>query len=147
LNANPDDSKGLLEEGFHKTSDHPTISRRDRLGHLLSSVALMRVGAKASYPDIAKRNHVFTADHGSIIIRHLVIPWHVECCTKPIPDFIAETVGEKGLVNVMAQYYPANLVARIPDKYPDVARRLSREEIQRAYAYARALNLQFEQVS
>lgn len=107
----------------------------------------MLVGAKASYPDIARRNHLFAAGHGSMIIRHLVMPGHVECCTKPILDFIAQTFGGKVLVNVMAQYRPANLVARAPEKYPDIARNTSREEIQQAYAYARSLNLQFEQVS
>jgi putative pyruvate formate lyase activating enzyme len=108
---------------------------------------LMLVGAKASYPDVARRNHVFAANHGSMIIRHLVMPGHVECCTKPILNFIAQTVGEKVLVNVMAQYRPANVVARAPEKYPDIARNPSRDEIQQAYAYAHSLNLQFEQVS
>jgi putative pyruvate formate lyase activating enzyme len=108
---------------------------------------LMLLGAKASYPAVARRNHVFAADHGSMIIRHLVMPGHLECCTKPILNFIAQTVGERVLVNVMAQYHPANLVARSPERYPDIARSPSRDEIQQAYAYARSLNLQFEQIS
>lgn len=108
---------------------------------------LMLIGAKASYPDVARRNHVFAADHGSMIIRHLVMPGHVECCTKPILNFIAHTVGERVLVNVMAQYRPANMVTRTPRKYPEIARSPSQEEIQQAYAYARSLNLQFEQTS
>jgi len=108
---------------------------------------LMWVGAKASYPDIARRNHVFAVNHASMIVRHLVLPGHLECCTKPILNFIAETMGQKVLVNVMAQYYPANMVARTPEKYPDIARYPSREEIQQAYAHARTLSLEFEQVS
>jgi putative pyruvate formate lyase activating enzyme len=108
---------------------------------------LMLIGAKASYPDVARRNHLFAADHGSMIIRHLVMPGHVECCTKPILNFTAQTVGQKVLVNVMAQYRPANLVARAPQKYREIARNPSRDEIQEAYAYARSLNLRFEQVS
>jgi putative pyruvate formate lyase activating enzyme len=108
---------------------------------------LMWVGAKASYPEIAKRNHIFAAEHGSMIIRHLIMPGHVECCTKPILDFISETIGEKVLVNVMAQYHPSNLVTRNPDKYPEIARRPTRNEIQDAYNHARTLGLQFEQVS
>jgi uncharacterized Fe-S radical SAM superfamily protein PflX len=54
---------------------------------------------------------------------------------------------DKVLVNLMAQYYPANMVKSNPQKYPDIARHLSRNEIQDAYTYARALGLQFEQVS
>lgn len=108
---------------------------------------LMCVGAKAGYPEVARRNHVFAADHGSMIVRHLVMPNHLECCTKPILQFISETIGDEVLVNVMSQYYPANVVARNPEKYPDIARRLTGREIQEAYAYARHLGLQFEQVS
>jgi putative pyruvate formate lyase activating enzyme len=108
---------------------------------------LMLIGAKASYPDVARRNHLFAADCGSMIIRHLVMPGHLECCTKPILNFIAQTIGEKVLVNVMAQYRPANVVAEAPEKYPEIAKRPSGEEIRQAYAYARSLNLQFEQVS
>jgi putative pyruvate formate lyase activating enzyme len=108
---------------------------------------LMWVGAKASYPEVVKRNHVFAAEHGSMIIRHLVMPGHIECCTKPILDFISETIGDKVLVNIMAQYYPSNMVPRNPEKYPDIARYPSKKEIQEAYDYARTLGLQFEQVS
>jgi putative pyruvate formate lyase activating enzyme len=111
------------------------------------SKRLMWVGAKASYPDVVKRNHALAADNGSMIVRHLIMPGHVECCTKPILDFIAGTIGMKVLVNVMSQYYPANIVARNPEKYPEIARRPFQSEVQEAYAYARALNLQFEQIS
>lgn len=108
---------------------------------------LMWVGAKASYPEVVRRNHVFAADHGSMIIRHLVMPGHVECCTKPILDFISETIGDKVLANIMAQYYPSNIVPKNPEKYPEIARHPTRKEIQDAYDHARALGLQFEQVS
>jgi putative pyruvate formate lyase activating enzyme len=47
----------------------------------------------------------------------------------------------------MEQYRPEHLVALHPEKYPDIARRLTREEIERAYGYARELNLVFEPVS
>jgi len=108
---------------------------------------LMWVGAKASYPEVAKRNHMFAADHGSMIIRHLIMPGHMECCTRPILEFIAKTIGGRVLVNVMAQYYPANLVAKAPEKYRDIARHPSRQEIREAYTYAKELGLEFKQVS
>jgi putative pyruvate formate lyase activating enzyme len=108
---------------------------------------LMWVGSKASYREVVKRNHVLAAEHGSMITRHLVMPSHVECCTKPILKFVADTMRDRVLVNLMAQYYPANMVKSNPQKYPDIARHASRNEIQDAYTYARALGLQFEQVS
>jgi putative pyruvate formate lyase activating enzyme len=97
--------------------------------------------------EVVKRNHVLAAEHGSMIIRHLVMPSHVECCTKPILEFVADTMRDKVLVNLMAQYYPANMVKSNLQKYADIARHPSRNEIQDAYTYTRALGLQFEQVS
>ncbi len=108
---------------------------------------LMWVGAKASYREVVKRNHVFAADHGSMIIRHLVMPSHVECCTKPILEFISKTIGNRVFVNVMAQYYPTNMVAKNPEKYADIARCPKRSEILEAYNYAKSLGLQFQQIS
>jgi putative pyruvate formate lyase activating enzyme len=108
---------------------------------------LMLIGAKASYREVVKRNHLFAARHGSVIIRHLVMPNHIDCCTQPILKFIADNMRDKALVNVMSQYYPANLVKTGAEKYQEIARGLSSKEIQRAYSCARTLSLEFEQVS
>ena len=40
-------------------------------------------------------------------IRHLVMPNHIECCTYPVLEWIAEHVPEAP-VNVMAQFHPDN---------------------------------------
>ena len=40
-------------------------------------------------------------------IRHLVMPNHVECCTYPVLDWIAEHTPAAP-VNVMAQFHPEN---------------------------------------
>ena len=108
---------------------------------------LMWSGAKASYRDVVKRNHVFASNYGSMIIRHLVLPGHIDCCTKPILKYVAETIGDKVLLNIMGQYYPSNLVSQNPAKYSDIARRPTREEVSEAYDYACELGLQFAQVS
>ena len=108
---------------------------------------LMCLGGKASYREVVKRNHIFAAEHGSMIIRHLVMPHHLECCTQPILEFIADKMRDRVLVNVMAQYYPANLVKLYPTKYQDIACTPSEGEIRRAYEIARSLGLEFAQVS
>lgn len=108
---------------------------------------LMLVGSKASYPDVVKRNHIFAAEHGSMIIRHLVMPNHVECCTKPILHFISDTVGSKCLVNIMSQYYPANMVTRDPRRYAEIARRPTSDELEEAFGYAQSLGIEFQQIS
>jgi putative pyruvate formate lyase activating enzyme len=59
-------------------------------------------------------------------IRHLVMPNHVECCTYPVLDWIAERVPAAP-VNVMAQFHPDNFCdpesPKYRDKYADIARR------------------------
>ncbi|MGQ9514130.1 MAG: radical SAM protein [Thermoproteota archaeon] len=106
-----------------------------------------RISNVRNYFTIVSRNHEIANKNGDMIIRHLVLPGHIDCCTKPVLDWIARNVGEHALVNVMEQYRPEHLVALHPEKYPDIARRLTDDEIQRAYSYARKLNLVFEPVS
>jgi hypothetical protein len=59
-------------------------------------------------------------------IRHLVMPNHVECCTYPVLDWIAQRVPAAP-VNVMAQFHPDNFCGpesgKYREKYADIARR------------------------
>jgi len=106
-----------------------------------------RISKAKGYFSIVARNHAIANVNGDIIVRHLVLPNHLECCTKPVLEWISKNIGDHALVNVMGQYRPENLVALHPDRYPDIARRLRDEEIERAYGYARKFGLIFEPVS
>ena len=44
-------------------------------------------------------------------IRHLVMPNHVECCTYPVLDWLAEHMPEVP-INIMDQYHPDNFAIR-----------------------------------
>jgi len=83
-------------------------------------------------------------------IRHLVMPDHIECCTKPVLEWIAREMPEVP-VNVMDQYRPENFCdpesAKFKERYIPIARRPRRDEIQQAYRYARDLGLRFESLS
>jgi len=111
------------------------------------AVRLSNVRGKLGYREAVTRNHLLAAKHGDMIIRHLVLPNHLECDTKPILKWIAENIGDRVLVNIMEQYRPEYLVLRSPDKYPDVARRPSWGEMQEAYRYAEELGIVFRPVS
>lgn len=84
------------------------------------------------------------------VIRHLIMPNHVECCTKPVLDWIAMNMREVP-VNIMDQYYPDNLCdPRSPkyrERYNEIARSPTEEEIMRSYRYAKELDLNFEPLS
>lgn len=107
-----------------------------------------RLSAVSNYFEIVSRNHklAYESSSGNMIIRHLVLPGHVDCCTKPILDWIAKNTP-LALVNIMEQYRPEHLVLRFPERYPDIARRPSRAEMREAYEYARELGILFEPVS
>ncbi len=103
------------------------------------------------YWDTVTKNHRLVYEWGEdMVIRHLVMPGHVDCCTKPVVDWIAaHTPG--ALVNLMDQYHPDSACnPRSPDfdpKYASMARRPRADEIREAYAYARERGLRFEEVT
>ncbi|HUK50215.1 MAG TPA: radical SAM protein [Terriglobales bacterium] len=98
------------------------------------------------YFEVVSRNHIVAHENGDVIIRHLVIPGHVECCTKPTLDWIAENCP-RALVNVMGQYRPEHLVLREPEKYAEIARRPSANEITETRKQASKLGLVWKPVS
>jgi putative pyruvate formate lyase activating enzyme len=98
------------------------------------------------YFEVASRNHIVAHENGDMIIRHLVMPGHVECCTKPILAWIAENCPH-ALVNVMGQYRPEYSVLREPSKYGEIARRPSEEEMEEARNYADTLGIVWRPVS
>jgi putative pyruvate formate lyase activating enzyme len=85
-----------------------------------------------------------------LTIRHLVMPGHVDCCTRPVLDWLAgELPGVP--VNIMDQYHPDNFCdAAHPayrPQYAPLTRRPTRGEILAAYEHAARLGLPFERVS
>jgi len=98
------------------------------------------------YLEVVSRNHAMAQNNGDMIVRHLVMPGHVECCTKPVLAWIAENCP-RALVNVMSQYRPEHQVLREPMKYPDIAHRPTMKEIEEARDYAENLGLVWSQVS
>jgi len=55
-------------------------------------------------------------------IRHPVMPNHVECCTQPVLDWIAEEMPDIP-VNIMDQYHPDNFCDPTGGKYDLAPRR------------------------
>ncbi|MDT8305315.1 MAG: radical SAM protein [Anaerolineae bacterium] len=103
------------------------------------------------YWDTVTENLKLIYDWGEdVTIRHLVMPNHVACCTRPVLAWIAENMPGTP-VNIMDQYHPDNFCdPRSPqydEKYAAVARRPSPQEIRQAFGYARELGINFEALS
>lgn len=108
----------------------------------------IRISDAKDYTSIVTRN-IKTAYHQStkeMIIRVLVLPNHLECCVLPILEWIAKNTP-LALVNIMQQYRPLWRVLKDPDTYRDISRRVTTEEIQKAYDHAQSLGLEFRSVS
>jgi putative pyruvate formate lyase activating enzyme len=97
-----------------------------------------------NYFDFVARNHKRIHDEGSgeICIRHLVMPNHIECCSKPILDYIAKDLP-KAVVNIMGQYRPQWKAS----KFPELNRRPTSEEMLEVKMYAQKLGIIYEPVS
>ena len=106
-----------------------------------------RLSKVSNYFDIITRNLSIICKEGDpIIIRHLVLPNHIRCCTEPVLKWIA-TNCKHALVNVMAQYRPEFLVLKFRDKYKDISRRPNKAEMSEAYALADELGLAYREIS
>ncbi|MEW5994708.1 MAG: radical SAM protein, partial [Candidatus Zixiibacteriota bacterium] len=98
-----------------------------------------RLSDAANYIEVVKRNHRLAFQDAELVIRHLLLPGHFECCTRPVFDFIAQQFGDRAVVNIMDQYRPCYR-ARL---YPDIDRRITLDEFDTAVKYARKLKLNF----
>lgn len=89
------------------------------------------------YWEVCTRNHKLAAESGELVIRHLVLPGHLECCTRPILEWISRELGENTRVNIMFQYRPEYDAY----KYEGMNRRLTDEEMRMAVEIAEECGL------
>lgn len=103
------------------------------------------------YWDTVTRNLALIQDWGEdLTIRHLVMPGHVDCCTKAILDWIAEFMPAVP-VNIMDQYHPDTFCdprsPKYQPRYADLARRPSGAELRAAFGHAQKRGLVFETIT
>ncbi len=82
-----------------------------------------RLSKVEDYKHVLKKNHLLAEETGDLIIRHLVLPSHIECCTKPLLEWIDSELDEPR-VNIMSQYRPVWNA----DQHEDIGRYLNAEE-------------------
>ncbi|MFQ6051187.1 MAG: radical SAM protein [Candidatus Hydrothermarchaeota archaeon] len=96
-----------------------------------------RLSKVKNYWEIITRNHLIASEQCELIIRHLVLPNHVECCTYPILDWISKNLRKDVRLNIMPQYRPEFIAY----KYDELVRRVTGEEMRRAKERAIELGL------
>ncbi len=88
------------------------------------------------YFAVVSRNLLRAARQGELMVRQLVLPGHLDCCTRPILRWLADSLPGAYL-NLMFQYRPEYRASL----FPGMERRLTAEEKLTALEAARALGV------
>ncbi|MFB0504006.1 MAG: radical SAM protein [Candidatus Bathyarchaeia archaeon] len=102
-----------------------------------SNECAKRISDAPLYWDVCTRNHLYGKKYGELIIRVLVLPEHLECCTKVLLNWMARNLGKDVRTNVMFQYRPEWRAQEVPE----LSRRLTRSEMERSMELAREAGL------
>lgn len=105
-----------------------------------------RLSGVTNYFEVVSRNHLMAYKSGEVIIRHLVMPNHIECCSIPILEWVAENMPNC-MVNIMGQYRPTHKVRRGSDRFKDIQRSVNNTEMQRVQTKADELDILWRPVS
>lgn len=76
-----------------------------------------------NYLEIVQPNFEFAYKTAEILLRHLVLPGHLNCCTRPIAEWVAKNIPQIRF-NLMFQYRPCHRAM----EYPELSRYLTPEE-------------------
>ncbi|MBW2964075.1 radical SAM protein [Candidatus Woesearchaeota archaeon] len=98
-----------------------------------------RLSKADDYTCIVRRNLLFAAQDSDVLVRHLVLPNHLECCSRPVIDFIADNFGDSVLVHLMSQYEPVWKAAH----FKDISRPLRQKEFREVVRYAKQKGLSY----
>jgi putative pyruvate formate lyase activating enzyme len=96
-------------------------------------------GRLAKVPDYnrtVRENLVWAADHSELIVRHLLMPGHLDCCWRPVAQWLANALpGVK--VSLRSSFWPGWHSAR----HSELRRTVSNEEAELAFQFAAELGL------
>ena len=129
-----------------KTNAHGSASARELLGGMFdvwvadykfgNDDCAQRLAKIPDYVRVVRENLCWAAGQGEVIVRHLLMPGHVECCWRPVAEWLAANLpGVK--VNLRSGFWPAWQAAR----HGELRRAVLKPESNRAVALAQEFNL------
>ncbi len=139
--ALPDDAKLVW-----KTNAHGSAQARELLDGMFdvwladfkfgNDACVRRLAKVPDYVRVVLENLLWANEHSELIVRHLLMPGHVECCWQPVAEWLAAALpGVK--VNLRSGFWPAWRAAR----HPELRGTVSAPERARAWGIARACGL------
>lgn len=95
-----------------------------------------RLSEVEGYTGVVTRNFATARESAEVMVRHLVLPGHLECCTRPVMEWVAGNMPG-AYFNLMFQYRPEYRASL----FPEIDRRLSEAERRRAVEMAERYGL------
>lgn len=107
----PDDAKLVW-----KTNAHGSQQARDLLDGMFdvwladykfgNDDCAQRLARVSDYTSVVRENLLWANTHGELIVRHLLMPGHLDCCWRPVAEWLAENLpGVK--VNLRSGFWSA----------------------------------------
>lgn len=131
-----------------KTNTHGSAQARELLDGMFdvwvadykfgNDACALRLAKVPDYLHVVRENLIWANAYSELIVRHLLMPGHIECCWQPVAEWLAvELPGVK--VNLRSSFWPAWHSAR----HSELRRTVSESESDRAWEIARnsGLNL------
>ncbi len=129
-----------------KTNAHGSASARELLDGMFdvwladfkfgNNACAERLAKTPDYVRVVQENLRWANAHSELIVRHLLMPGHVDCCWRPVAEWLAtELPGVK--VNLRSGFWPAWHAAR----HTELRRTVSAPESDRAIDLAQRLGL------
>lgn len=84
-----------------------------------------------NYFQVVTRNFSLAYKQAEVMLRHLVLPGHLECCSRPIMEWVSKNIPDV-YFNLMFQYHPEYRASL----FPSLDRRLTPEERREALRLA-----------
>ena len=139
--ALPDDAKLVW-----KTNAHGSAQARELLNGMFdvwladfkfgNDACALRLAKVLDYVRVVRENLRWANEHSELIVRHLLMPGHVECCWRPAAEWLAEYLpGVK--VNLRSGFWPAWQAAR----HPELRGTVSAPECEQAWEIAHECRL------
>jgi putative pyruvate formate lyase activating enzyme len=95
-----------------------------------------RLAGVANYGAIVRENLLWASRHSELIVRHLLMPGHLECCWWPVAEWLATE-----LPGVKVSLRPAFWPAWHAERHPELRRTVPAGERRRAFQIADELGL------
>jgi putative pyruvate formate lyase activating enzyme len=129
-----------------KTNAHGSAHARELLDGMFdvwladfkfgNDTCAQRLAKISNYLGVVQENLLWANEHSELIVRHLLMPGHIDCCWKPVTEWLAENLpGVK--VNLRSGFWPGRHAAR----HSELRGTVSTAEVEYASQIAQARNI------